>query len=356
MKPLFETERLFALPWSEEHVDYYLKLSTDIGYNCFTAPPGRFLVGSRSQALERIHERMSLFEKKGLGKFPLFLKDTMEFIGTCGLDSCKIEDTEEVELGFRLLLEHWDRGYASEAAAAVVRYGLVTRKFQRVVAFALPNNRPSIRVIEKLGFRFIGGLDHAGVRHSLYEKRADKEARSSIHLRAIRASDADALFPEIYRTAVTDTIQWDGPDSLESYRSGLVEREAQVTRGEKHFFAIVDSSSEKAVGCIDLRPQEDNPLRGDLGLLVGVSQQGKGFGTAAVAELLRYGFEKLRMKKMEALVFVGNLASRRIFEKNGFRLEGEIRRAVLKRGEWRDEWVLGITQEDWLKFESKNGR
>jgi RimJ/RimL family protein N-acetyltransferase len=48
-------------------------------------------------------------------------------------------------------------------------------------------------------------------------------------------------------------------------------------------------------------------------------------------------------------VFTGNYPSRRAFEKNGFRLEGTVRRAVQKRGQLLDEWLLGLLPEEWLK-------
>jgi RimJ/RimL family protein N-acetyltransferase len=41
---------------------------------------------------------------------------------------------------------------------------------------------------------------------------------------------------------------------------------------------------------------------------------GKGYGTKAISELVKYGFEKLGMKSISAMVFVGNHASRRAFE------------------------------------------
>ena len=55
---------------------------------------------------------------------------------------------------------------------------------------------------------------------------------------------------------------------------------------------------------------------------------------------------QLRLEKLEATVFVGNVASRRVFEKNGFLLEGTIRRAVKKRGRLVDEWLFGLLPEE----------
>ena len=173
-----------------------------------------------------------------------------------------------------------------------------------------------------------------------------------IRLRLPVAEDADRLFPLVYQTAVTETIQWDGPASLEEYRQGMDRRIQRVQRGESHSFVIEElaiSGSDlpgTPVGMCDIRPY-DHPFRADIGLFIGQPYHGNGYGTVTIRCLVEYGFAHMGLEKLEAFLFVGNLASRRIFEKNGFQLEGAIRRAVYKRGRYLDEWLLGITRPDY---------
>ena len=68
-----------------------------------------------------------------------------------------------------------------------------------------------------------------------------------------------------------------------------------------------------------------------------------------IGQLIGYGFGVLNLEKIEGSVFVGNWASRRIFEKTGFQLEGTIRIAVKKRGVGVDEWLFGILREEYLR-------
>jgi [ribosomal protein S5]-alanine N-acetyltransferase len=110
-----ETERLVVRNWQESDVECYVRLANDVGYNCFSRP-GHFLVNSVEEAKEKISERMKLFKERKLGKFPAFLKDTGEFIGTCGIEPYQLGDRAEVELGYRLCLDYWGKGYAREAA------------------------------------------------------------------------------------------------------------------------------------------------------------------------------------------------------------------------------------------------
>lgn len=162
-------------------------------------------------------------------------------------------------------------------------------------------------------------------------------------LRPVLGKDADILFSGIFNASVTDTIQWDGPMDLDEYRKALEEREKLHKEGKAHFFTILEEADQTAVGSINIRP--DNDFRANIGLWVGQKYQGRGAGTSAVAAVVKYGFEVLKLQKIEAYVFVGNHSSRKIFEKNGFILEGTLRSVAKKRGKLVDEWVLGIVAE-----------
>ncbi len=166
-----------------------------------------------------------------------------------------------------------------------------------------------------------------------------------IEIRKVLAGDAEYLFPLIYKSSVTDTILWDGPETIEEYKEALRVRAEQSERGELHMFSLLYEG--KPVGSGSVRPFAD-PYRGDVGLWIGRPFHGKGIGKTAVKEFIKYGFQSLKMEKIEATVMVGNVASRKIFEANGFKLEGTIRKAIKKRGKLVDEWLLGITREDYL--------
>lgn len=163
-----ETERLMLREWREGDADCYMTLAKDVGYNCFSRP-GHFLVKNAEEAQTKIQERLDLFHQHKLGKFPVFLKTTGEFIGTCGMEPYKLDGQVEVELGYRLCLKHWGKGYAKEAAAAVLQYGFGDLGFAKIIAFALPQNRPSLKILEALGFRFQREFMHAELPHRLYE-------------------------------------------------------------------------------------------------------------------------------------------------------------------------------------------
>ena len=170
---ILETARLVLRNWQEADVSCYMTLANDIGYNCFSRP-GHSLVHTPEEAEHKIRDRITLFNERKLGKFPIFLKQTFEFIGTCGLEPFELSGQAEVELGFRLCLKHWDRGYAAESAFAVLRYGFDDLRLKKIMAFALPQNRASLRVLEKIGFQYQYDFVHVELQHRLYEMTRDR--------------------------------------------------------------------------------------------------------------------------------------------------------------------------------------
>ncbi len=150
------------------------------------------------------------------------------------------------------------------------------------------------------------------------------------------------MFPLIHGTAVLDTIVWEGPASEEEHQRGYLE---PLPEGSRRL-TVIEAATGTPIGVLSIRRGEP-PERGDLGFWIGIPHQGRGYGTAAVARSLEIAFGEMGMEKVEACVFVGNDASVRILEKNGFRHEGLIRKGTLKRGRWIDEHLLGITREDW---------
>ncbi|MGD8815372.1 MAG: GNAT family protein [Anaerolineales bacterium] len=172
-----------------------------------------------------------------------------------------------------------------------------------------------------------------------------------IELRPPEESDAHDLFPLLKGTSVTDTLAWDGPASLREYQHALRTREAQVAAGLTHFFTIVECASGRAIGSCDVRPDEDG-IHAMVGLWIGEPYQGRGLGTAVIARLVSFAFETLGTNRLEADVFVGNLKSRRAFERNGFVLLRTIHAAVVKRGMPIDEWRLILKREHWEQSET----
>ena len=110
-------------------------------------------------------------------------------------------------------------------------------------------------------------------------------------------------------------------------------------------FGIFIESGE-LVGGIGLSVEESHK-RAELGYWVGVPYWGKGYATEAASEMLRHGFEDLKLNRIHAGVFRGNAASEQVLRKIGMKHEGTLRQHFLKRGEYLDDECYAILASEW---------
>ena len=95
---------------------------------------------------------LASYARFGFGLGLLQRRDGGEPIGICGL--LKRDWLEDVDLGFALRPPFWGRGYAFEAASAVLVQAREELGLRRIVAVTSLDNGPSIQLLGKLGFRF----------------------------------------------------------------------------------------------------------------------------------------------------------------------------------------------------------
>jgi RimJ/RimL family protein N-acetyltransferase len=90
--------------------------------------------------------------------FALVLKSARRIIGWCGLQPFA-PYPDKIEIFYGLSPLHWNQGYVTEAARAVLGHGFETLGLERVVAGVKPANTASVRVLEKIGLVRQGSID-----------------------------------------------------------------------------------------------------------------------------------------------------------------------------------------------------
>lgn len=86
-------------------------------------------------------------------RFAIVLRAENRVIGGCGLDITN-EQAQEGEIGYHLLASCWRRGYAAEAAYALLQFGFDRLKLHRLFADCFARNGASARVMEKAGLKY----------------------------------------------------------------------------------------------------------------------------------------------------------------------------------------------------------
>ncbi|MCP4123452.1 MAG: GNAT family N-acetyltransferase [Bacteroidetes bacterium] len=108
---------------------------------------------AKSEALLRFKYMLEYYDRfPGLGVFATCLKETGELIGWTLLKD--LDKSEYTEIGYRYFFRFWNKGYATEAATALLKYGFVNQKLDKIVAVTHPENEASKNVLIKIGLEY----------------------------------------------------------------------------------------------------------------------------------------------------------------------------------------------------------
>jgi len=114
---------------------------------------------------------------------------------------------------------------------------------------------------------------------------------------------------------------------------------------QKHLWAI--EATGRHIGNCGLHRHDSQPTA-EMGIAIGdKSAWGRGYGTAAVSELLRTGFQELGLRRIFLRTWSFNHRAQRCYRKCGFRHEGTQRQAVLKAERWIDVIMMSVLREEW---------
>jgi RimJ/RimL family protein N-acetyltransferase len=124
-------------------------------------------------------------------------------------------------------------------------------------------------------------------------------------------------------------------------------------KGRDNFSLAVELKDQnKVIGGASL--DDVNKFKGSatIGYWIAEPYWKKGYGSEALNELLKFAFNKLKLRRVEATIFVGNPSSGKLFEKFGAKLEGKKRKSIKCKadGKIKDEYVYGLLKEEWKKI------
>lgn len=169
MNIIIETERLLLRTFTEHDAELIYQLNQDPEVTRYTLDPAR----DRDHAKEIIETViLPQYALYNHGRWAVHVKpgaDPMAegFIGWCGLKTRPA--LNEIDLGYRFMKKAWGRGYATEAAAACLGYGFKNLGIRRILGRALPENKASLKVLEKCGMNYAGEELVEGLLHITYE-------------------------------------------------------------------------------------------------------------------------------------------------------------------------------------------
>lgn len=293
----------------------------------------RFVLHPEPWTLSRAQqfiEEYDLYERYGYGRWAVEEKDSGRLIGWCGLKYRP--EQKHVDLGYRFARAHWDKGFATEAGAACLRYGFQQLGLQRIVASYIPGNSASHQVLHKLGFQPCGTVSMGGTAYPLLEKFSDAQPSSFLPpprmeterllLRDMHLADTRVLFA---LNNDPDVVKYTGDKAFESVDAAREFFEGKISEYEKAGYgrwSVVLKETGETLGWCGLKfLEEENET--DLGYRFFKRHWGRGYATEAAKACVDHGFNVLKLKRIVARSMKENVASVRTLEKCGMKFVRE---------------------------------
>lgn len=156
-KQYIETPRLILRQWKEGDIAEFARLNSDERVMKY------FLKKlSYDETIDFYNRIQAEFDVYGFGLYAVEEKRNNAFIGYVGLHhvTFDVDFAPAVDIGWRLLPEFWNQGYATEAALACLDYAATKLQQNEICSFTSLLNKPSERVMQKIGMKRMKEFNH----------------------------------------------------------------------------------------------------------------------------------------------------------------------------------------------------
>ena len=161
-------------------------------------------------------------------------------------------------------------------------------------------------------------------------------------LRPMRVSDKDDMYEYARSSEVTRYLTWE-PHSTPDYTKQYLEFIGSKYRvGDFYDWAVVFKENSKMIGTCGFARIDCRNELGELGYVLNPDYWGKGIAKEAAEAVMAFGFDKLKLHRIEARFMRGNDKSRRVMEKCGMTYEGMGRENLLVKNRFVDVGVCSI--------------
>jgi len=158
-----------------------------------------------------------------------------------------------------------------------------------------------------------------------------------VRLRPFALEDVPAVLAYASDPEVTRHLEWDAYDDPKTAMAFIRSTHAGIAWIAR---AIVLRADEHVIGGADLRVVSTRDRRAELGYGLARSHWGQGYATEAAGLLLRFGFERLGLVRVDD-------RSVQTLERLGMRREGRLAQYRWKKGQPRDHYLYALTRAEW---------
>ncbi len=165
-------------------------------------------------------------------------------------------------------------------------------------------------------------------------------------LRKVSLGDVRDIYAYGSNKEVSKYVTWETHQSLDETLAFV---EYIISRYESNYlapWAIEWKDQQRMIGTIDFVSWDTQQHIAEIGYVISQDYWGKGIVTEAVKEVIKFGFNRMDLERIQAKCLVENIGSARVMEKAGMMFEGILRKAVYGKGQHWDVKIYSILREE----------
>ncbi len=316
---VFETDRFYVRKFANEDFAAFLALEKELWNNPFTPYSDcEIALGCEKNTAKKLENYVNFNGK--FSTFAIIDKTSREFVGKVNIDCEHSQKTlnfygkNDIDLGYAMLFKFQNRGIATEVAIGAVKYLQKCKENARILATHKPENLASKRVLEKIGFKYIGQIETEG-EFSFYEFPEQNIATDRLLIQLSCEND-EAEIAQMY--AESDDLKF-----FQGY-----ELNAKNDVGVQHGcvkFTIRDRKTGEFIGRAQIG-DFDNQGGGrffatqetEFTYFIKKKHRGQGFGSEILRAICEFSLIKLGKSRIVAVIDPKNCVSKSVLEKCGF--------------------------------------
>ncbi len=165
-------------------------------------------------------------------------------------------------------------------------------------------------------------------------------------LRRMKAIDAADMFEYAKLPEVTRFLTWRPHPNVSYTKQYLEYLGSRYAVGDFYDWSVTLKDSGKMIGTCGFTHFDLPNNSAEIGYVLNPVYHGKGYATEAAHAVIRFGFEQLRLHRIEARLMIGNDASYRVMQKLGMKKEGTFRESYFVNGSYRTVTVCSVLRSE----------
>jgi [ribosomal protein S5]-alanine N-acetyltransferase len=170
-----------------------------------------------------------------------------------------------------------------------------------------------------------------------------------LRLRKLSMRDASDVFEYASIPEVAEHVTWEHHRNISDSMHFLRIMIQQYDEGTPSPWGIIYKEIGKLIGTIGFHVWSPQNSYAEVGYALSKDYWNKGIMTEAYAEVIKYGFERMKLNRIEATCKLANTASEKVMLKCGMEYEGIMKKKLYAKGEFHDLKLYSLLKSDWEK-------